>query len=64
MAGEPTPLLAVMVLEKLPVAVAVPVSAPFVPMLRPSSGPGSLKVGAGNPVAVTVKFGELPNTRV
>ena len=53
-----------MVLEKLPVAVAVPVSAPLVPMLRPSSGPGSQKVGAGVPVAVAVKLGELPNARV
>src|ERR1700683_830077 len=60
-AGVPTPLVAVMVMGKVPVAVGVPDSSP--PVLRvtpPGSGPVSEKVGAGLPVAVTVKLPDTP----
>ena len=51
-----TPLLAVMVIGKLPVAVAVPLSTPVVGLsvMPAGNAPVSLKVGAGKPVAVTV----------
>jgi hypothetical protein len=66
-AFAPTPLLAVMVMAYVPVAVAVPLSTPDAVKVTPGgSGPVSLKVGAGNPVAVTVNEPALPavNTAV
>ena len=49
------PLLAVMVMWKFPVAVGVPLNRPAEVKVTPAgSAPVSLKVGAGNPVAVTV----------
>ena len=54
-AFEPTPLLAVMVMGKLPVVVAVPLSAPAELKVTPlGNEPVSVNVGAGYPVAVTV----------
>jgi len=50
-----TPLLAVIVMGKTPLVVAVPLSTPADVKVTPlGSVPVSLKVGAGKPVAVTV----------
>ena len=68
LAGEPTPLLAVMVMEYV-----LPVPAPGVPLRTPvvglsvtpvGSAPVSLNVAAGNPVAVTVKVPAVPTVKV
>ena len=56
-----TPLAAVMVMGKLPLAVGVPESTPAVDRVTPvGRGPISVKVGAGEPVAVTVKLPAVP----
>src|SRR5262245_1445567 len=67
-AALPTPLLAVTVIGYVP-----PVPAPGVPLKTPVAGvkvtplgraPLSLKVGVGEPVAVTVKVPALPTVNV
>jgi hypothetical protein len=60
-AGDATPLEAVMVLVNVPAAVGVPESTPVVASrVSPSRGPGSMKVGAGVPEAVTVNVPARP----
>jgi hypothetical protein len=62
--GE-TPLLAVIVMAKFPVTVGVPLSTPAEVKVTPlGRAPISLKVGAGNPVAVTVKEPAVFTTNV
>src|SRR5580704_10474072 len=62
--GE-TPLVAVMVIGKLPLWVGVPESTPAAVNVTPvGRGPVSLKVGAGLPVAVTVKLPAVPWVKV
>src|SRR4051812_30181134 len=52
----PTPLLAVMRIGKLPLTVGVPLSAPVLLRLTPvGNAPVSVRIGAGKPVAVTIK---------
>ena len=63
------PLLAVIVMGKVPVAEAVPLSA-AVPLplswkeTPPGSEPDSVRVGTGVPVAVIVKLPAVPAVKV
>jgi hypothetical protein len=62
--GE-TPFEAVIVIGKLPVTDAVPLRAPVeLNVTPPGSAPISLKVGAGKPVAVTLKDPNVPTINV
>jgi hypothetical protein len=65
-AGEPTPLLAVKVIGKVPLAVGVPASTPVpgVKVTPPGRDPVSARVGVGDPVAVTVKVPAVPLVKV
>ena len=57
----PTKLVAVRVMGKRALAVGFPYSAPAVDKVTPlGRAPVSLKVGAGMPVAVTVKVPAVP----
>jgi len=65
----PTPLLALMVMEKLPMPVGVPLSVavPFPLLVNVTllgKVPTLLSVGAGVPVVVTVKLPAVPTTNV
>ena len=60
-----TPLLAVMVMAYVPTVLADPLSTPAEVKVTPAgSAPVSLKVGAGNPVAVTVNELAVPAVKI
>jgi hypothetical protein len=64
-AAGATPLPAVMVIGKVPLCVGVPESSPPDVNVTPAGrAPVSLKVGAGEPVAVTVKVPAVPSVKV
>ena len=67
MALDKTPLLAVIVIGYVPAvpAAGVPLNTPAVVNVTPDGNvPVSLKVGAGDPVAVTVNVPTLPTVNV
>ena len=68
-AGLPTPLLAAIVIGKLPATVAVPasVAVPFklsVNETPPGNGPVSIKLAVGKPIVVTLNVPVVPAVNV
>ena len=63
-AAVPTPLVGVKVIGKVPVAVAVPDRTPLAKVTPAGRAPASVMVGAGLPVAVTVKVPAVPWVKV
>lgn len=65
MAGDPIPLVAVIVNGKIPPTVGVPDSTPLEERVTPVGNvPVSLNVGGGEPVADTVKVPAVPSINV
>ena len=65
-ASAPTPLCAVNKIGKVPVAVGVPLNTPVAVLNVTPAGraPDSLRVGVGEPVALTVKVPGNPAVNV
>ena len=65
-ASAPTPLCAVNEMGKVPVAVGVPLNTPVAVLNVTPAGraPDSLRVGVGEPVAMTVKVPAVPAVNV
>jgi hypothetical protein len=65
-ASAPTPLCAVIVMGKMPLAVGVPLKIPVTALNVTPAGklPDSASVGAGEPVAVTLNDPKVPKVNV